>query len=577
MECKPETVISVRMAARCKKLKAHVQDAAMKILDEHLMQCLSEEEVLPCDLGPPRALPWSRLLARPTSVDHYAGAFPWTDLNIRKVDESLIPSIERLYADVGWQAHGRLPDVHFFGALASSKEFQRLWAGDSRGPFILPMPCVKDLLTLDDVLHGLSASSATRKPCESALTLTDGADFRCPISLPPIRSKQDLLQVLEYGTIFLNTASLHWKVAAELCLNASRALHFPSNINVYVTGRDRKVSTDCHTDNHDVLIFHTQGAKRWRIYAPPPLSEKNPLYRGKDEDRLLDSELGECLLDLVLQPGELLFVPMGFPHATSTEATEEVSIHLTLGLSTADYDFCLGGLRRCLLAELQSPREAKAALWELLRPLRVGALAPTEDLPCDIGRELLELLLKLGDVSQGELEELRPHAEDLVCRLLTRQVAVLKSQEEAYEEVIRSSDGIFFKATPEETRSEYRRTMLRHQIEEDERKRCVENAADPRFVRRLDPLDGVARTFAELQRLHNLSVSDTEAYWEACQSLYPGDQPPAALIDELQRASERCGDLLHFLRKRTPHLHSESLHGEPVPRTLAQMASLLRV
>ena len=549
----------------------------MKILDEHLMhprrphttECLSEEEVLSCDLGPPRVFPWSRLLARPVCVGQYCGAFPWADLNIRQVHESLIPSIARLYADVGWQAHGRAPDERsFFAALASSKEFQRLWAGDSRGPFVLPMPSVKDLLTLDDVLHGLSASSASRKPCESALTLTDGADFRCPISLPPIRSKQDLLQVLEYGTIFLNTASLHWKVAADLCLHASRSLHFPSNINVYVTGRDRKVSTDCHTDNHDVLIFHTQGAKRWRIYAPPPLSEKNPLYRGKDEDRLLDSELGACLLDLVLQPGELLFVPMGFPHATSTEATEEISIHLTLGLSTADYDFCLGGLRRSLLAELQqSPREADP--WELLRPLRVGGLAPTEDLPRDIGRELLELLLKLGDVSEDQVQELRPHAEDLVCRLLTRQVAVLKSQEEAYEEVIRASDGIFFGATPEETRSEYRRTMLRHQIEEDERKRCVENAADPRFVRRIDPLDGVARTFAELQCLHNLSPKDTEAYWEVCQSLYPGDQPPAALIDELQRASERCEDLLHFLRRRTPHLHSESLHGESVSRVSA--------
>ena len=52
------------------------------------------------------------------------------------------------------------------------------------------------------------------------------------------------------------------------------------------------------------------------------------------------------------------------------------------------------------------------------------------------------------------------------------QVAVLASQEEAYREVLSRSDGVFLAAGPEETKSDYRRSMLRHQIAEDERKRC---------------------------------------------------------------------------------------------------------
>ena len=53
------------------------------------------------------------------------------------------------------------------------------------------------------------------------------------------------------------------------------------------------------------------------------------------------------------------------------------------------------------------------------------------------------------------------------------QVAVLTSQEEAYREVISSSDGIFLATGPEDACSEYRRSMLCHQIAEDERKRCL--------------------------------------------------------------------------------------------------------
>ena len=58
------------------------------------------------------------------------------------------------------------------------------------------------------------------------------------------------------------------------------------------------------------------------------------------------------------------------------------------------------------------------------------------------------------------------------------QVAVLASQEEAYREVLSRGDGVFLAAGPEETKSDYRRSMLRHQIAEDERKRCWDEQCD---------------------------------------------------------------------------------------------------
>ena len=92
-----------------------------------------------------------------------------------------------------------------------------------------------------------------------------------------------------------------------------------------------------HADLQSVLILQTHGAKRWRVWSPLPAAShmQNPLQRGKAES-LTVLELGEPLVDVVLQPGAVLHVPAGFPHATSTPAGSATarSIALTVGLET---------------------------------------------------------------------------------------------------------------------------------------------------------------------------------------------------------------------------------------------------
>ncbi|CAJ1444131.1 unnamed protein product [Effrenium voratum] len=456
--------------------------------------------------------PWARLAPKPRpQSEPFRGvsAEAWgAELGLA-LGGALRPRLERLWQEVPGQP--RCIEELFEG-LACSAVFRDLWAGeDARGPCVVPAPCVRDVLTLEEVLQGLSQ---VPKVCERALTLTDGQNFRCPIGLPPIGSREQLLEVLRYGTVFLNTASLHWKPLAEICLAANRAFQFPSNVNVYVTGQERAVSTDVHTDNHDVLVLQSQGAKRWRIFSPPlpktSIGEAaHPLYRGKDEDRLLDSELGDVLLDVVLQPGQALFVPMGFPHATSTTSTgADVSVHLTLGLSTADYDFCLGGLRRALLSELGQPCPevalGSALWWRLLAPMPVAALAPQGNV-WSFRQHLIARLRATCLADAAEVaEEVLQH---VVERQLLRQVAVMESQEEAYAEVASVTSGAFCDLGAEKTRSEYRRTMVQHQLAEDARKRRVD-VTDERFVKRLSA-DGTARSLAELRKEHGAKAEDS--------------------------------------------------------------------
>eukprot|EP00933_Yihiella_yeosuensis_P037229 TRINITY_DN31103_c0_g1_i1.p1 TRINITY_DN31103_c0_g1~~TRINITY_DN31103_c0_g1_i1.p1 ORF type:complete len:703 (-),score=101.71 TRINITY_DN31103_c0_g1_i1:134-2158(-) len=512
------------------------------------------------------------------------------------IADALKPQLYRLWDDVLHRIL-QLPkssSVHnfecYFSTLASSGAFRELWAGTQRGPFLLPSTdLIKGSLSLSDVLHGLSmrpTNGLQRKPCEMALTLTDGDDFRCPIGLPPISNVHELLQVLQYGTVFLNTASLHWRCLAEICLAASSVLQFPTNINVYITGRGRRVSTDVHTDNHDVLILHTEGAKRWQVFEPPLRRSgmAHPLYRGKNEDKLESSELGEPLLDVVLRPGEVLFVPMGFPHATSTIDTGEtdVSVHVTLGLSTADYGLCLGGLRQSLLehlgqeSKLNEPYLNDNVFWKLWCPVPVGCLVPNivreakdpkAALLSWISLELHSLLLGVERNRWIDLDDelLYKVMKRVIAVLLERQLLALQSQEEAYREVSRESDGIFLSTGPGESASDYRRSMLEHQAAEDLRKRRRVEPNDERFVKRIDPADGVARTKPEIKELYSFTNEKVEEYWTSkCNSIYPGDRPPEDLVDELERAGETCEALLHFLRKRTPHLHTDH---EQAPHT----------
>ena len=204
-------------------------------------------------------------------------------------------------------------------------------------------------LKLEDIADGLAVANRVGEKIPAAIGLllpSPGIDETYINSqLPPVTCRADLEELLGFGTIFLNAASKHWRSLARICQEAGVAFAFPANINVYITAPGRRASTRPHADHHDVLILQSEGCKRWQVFAPPQACserfQKHPLYRGKGDDVLSKEELGEALLDVTLRPGECLFIPSGFPHATSTACEHggeapAASVHLTLGLSAAD-------------------------------------------------------------------------------------------------------------------------------------------------------------------------------------------------------------------------------------------------
>src|SRR5262249_52062050 len=158
---------------------------------------------------------------------------------------------------------------------------------------------------------------------------------------------------------------------AVLCQDVERWFGCPVTANAVLTPAGAQ-GFDVHFDYQDVFIVQLAGAKSWRIYEPVvalPLPEqfRSPLDRTR---------LGAPPLAVELHPGDLLFVPRGFPH----EAVAGGSDSLQIGV----------GVHPFRVAELL--REAMNDLAQrdvtLRRALEPGVLAfdRTEHLARDLAR-----------------------------------------------------------------------------------------------------------------------------------------------------------------------------------------------
>jgi hypothetical protein len=82
-----------------------------------------------------------------------------------------------------------------------------------------------------------------------------------------------------------------------------------------------------HYDDVDVFILQVSGYKRWRAYAPRGWHALPRFSSGNFNESQAD--LGRKILDHVLAPGDILYLPRGTIH--QAEALEdEHSLHLTL-------------------------------------------------------------------------------------------------------------------------------------------------------------------------------------------------------------------------------------------------------
>ena len=96
-----------------------------------------------------------------------------------------------------------------------------------------------------------------------------------------------------------------------------------------------------HYDDVDVFILQLEGYKRWRVYAPFNKAETLPRASSRDYTEKEVEEMGEEEVDMVLGPGDVLYLPRGWIHQAETVARpshmpktrgvkDDHSLHLTI-------------------------------------------------------------------------------------------------------------------------------------------------------------------------------------------------------------------------------------------------------
>ncbi|ODM99969.1 Bifunctional lysine-specific demethylase and histidyl-hydroxylase NO66 [Orchesella cincta] len=115
-------------------------------------------------------------------------------------------------------------------------------------------------------------------------------------------------------------------------LNSSLQEWFGSFVgaNMYLTPPDSQGFAP-HYDDIDAFILQVEGKKQWKLYAPRKENEKLPRFSSGNFSEAKD-KLGEPILDVVLEEGDLLYFPRGVIHQAKTVDSEH-SLHLTLSFN----------------------------------------------------------------------------------------------------------------------------------------------------------------------------------------------------------------------------------------------------
>ncbi|QIP57494.1 cupin domain-containing protein [Hafnia alvei] len=214
-----------------------------------------------------------------------------------------------------------------------------------------------------------------------------------------------------------------------------------------------------HIDQYDVFIIQGMGSRRWRV------GDKLPMRQFCPHPALLHVDPFEPIIDEDLEPGDILYIPPGFPH---DGFTHETAMNYSVGFrgpngrdlisSFADYalendlggehysdpdltcrdhvgrieDYEVDRLRGMMIEMLNQPEDFKQWLGRFATTPRheldiapaEPAYEPDEILDALLGDEVLTRLsglrvLNIGDsffVNSEPMKAVEPKAADALCR-----------------------------------------------------------------------------------------------------------------------------------------------------------------
>jgi len=170
---------------------------------------------------------------------------------------------------------------------------------------------------------------ATSSPCHPDVFLVDAARQLKPDDYAfPDSGRIDLpraYQLFNSGAT-ISLSQLHERLPslAALCRAVEHTFSGHFQTNIYLSPRNAQ-GFKTHYDNHDVFVLQVAGSKQWTLHDT--LIELPLRGQGFDPERHIP---GPPTQEFTIRAGDMFYCPRGLFH--SARATDEVSLHITLGL-----------------------------------------------------------------------------------------------------------------------------------------------------------------------------------------------------------------------------------------------------
>ncbi|HST47240.1 cupin domain-containing protein [Jatrophihabitans sp.] len=161
--------------------------------------------------------------------------------------------------------------------------------------------------------------------------------------------------IADGATLVLQGLHRNWPPLVRFGSRLAAELGHPVQINSYLTPPQNQGFAP-HYDTHDVFVLQVAGRKRWVVHRPV-FADPLPGQDWEQHRAAVTARAAEPpLLDLLLQPGDALYLPRGYLH--SAVAQGDTSIHLTVGV----HPVTRYALLKHLLAEAAGEPELRASL-----------------------------------------------------------------------------------------------------------------------------------------------------------------------------------------------------------------------
>lgn len=192
--------------------------------------------------------------------------------------------------------------------------------------------------------------------------------------------------------------------------------------NSYLTPPDSQGFAP-HYDDIEAFIIQIEGKKRWRLYKPITGGEYLPRYSSKNFD---PSEIGEPILDTVVNAGDLLYFPRGTIHQGETiDGTHSLHITLSVYQKNSWCDYLEKLIPEALKAAIATDSRFREGLpIDYLK--HVGFVHSSEETPVrkhfiDKTKDLLHRLIDNMDVDKVADQMAKGNIHDFLPPVLSAQ------------------------------------------------------------------------------------------------------------------------------------------------------------